>query len=108
MTRALRRLAISVAVSVQGAFAVAAGPATAQTAFPERTVHILVGYVPAGPADIIARAIGDKLSQLWDKSVVIENVPSPATASPRRCPTGTRCCSRILRKSSSIRACSRG
>jgi tripartite-type tricarboxylate transporter receptor subunit TctC len=53
----------------------AAYAAAAQTAFPERTVRILVGYVPGGPNDIIARAIGDKLAQAWDKSVVIENVP---------------------------------
>ena len=49
--------------------------AAAQTAFPARTVRILVGYVPGGPNDIIARAIGDKLAQLWDKPVVVENVP---------------------------------
>lgn len=55
--------------------AFATGPAAAQTAFPERTVRILVGYVPGGPNDIIARAIGDKLAQVWDKSVIVENVP---------------------------------
>jgi tripartite-type tricarboxylate transporter receptor subunit TctC len=75
MTRMLRQLAISVAVALPCALVIPAGPAIGQAAFPERAVHILVGYVPAGPADIIARAIGDKLSQLWDKSVVIENVP---------------------------------
>jgi tripartite-type tricarboxylate transporter receptor subunit TctC len=53
----------------------AACAASAQTAFPERTVRILVGYVPGGPNDIIARAIGDKLAQTWEKSVVVENVP---------------------------------
>jgi tripartite-type tricarboxylate transporter receptor subunit TctC len=53
----------------------AAHAASAQTAFPERTVRILVGYVPGGPNDIIARAIGDKLAQAWEKSVVVENVP---------------------------------
>jgi tripartite-type tricarboxylate transporter receptor subunit TctC len=47
----------------------------AQAAFPERTVRILVGYVPGGPNDIVARAIADKLAQAWDKSVVVENVP---------------------------------
>jgi len=30
--------------------------------------------VPAGPADIIARVVGDKLSDAWGKPVVIENV----------------------------------
>jgi tripartite-type tricarboxylate transporter receptor subunit TctC len=53
----------------------AAHPAAAQTAFPVRTVRILVGYVPGGPNDIIARAIGDSLARVWDKSVVVENVP---------------------------------
>jgi tripartite-type tricarboxylate transporter receptor subunit TctC len=51
------------------------GTASAQNAFPDRPVHILVGYVPGGPNDIIARAIGDKLALVWGKSVVIDNVP---------------------------------
>jgi tripartite-type tricarboxylate transporter receptor subunit TctC len=52
-----------------------ADTATAQMAFPERPVHILVGYVPGGPNDIIARAIGDRLALLWGKPVIIDNVP---------------------------------
>ncbi|HLK84468.1 MAG TPA: tripartite tricarboxylate transporter substrate binding protein [Xanthobacteraceae bacterium] len=55
--------------------AFAADPASSQAVFPERTVRILVGYVPGGPNDIIARAIGDKLAQLWGRSVIVENVP---------------------------------
>jgi tripartite-type tricarboxylate transporter receptor subunit TctC len=51
------------------------GAAAAQTPFPDRPVHILVGYVPGGPNDIIARAIGDRLALMWGKSVVIDNVP---------------------------------
>src|SRR5579864_3520670 len=52
-----------------------AGPVAAQSNFPDRPVHILVGYVAGGPNDIVARAIGDKLALLWGKSVVIDNVP---------------------------------
>jgi len=52
-----------------------ADAAAAQATFPERPVHILVGYVPGGPNDIIARAIGDWLAQVWGRSVVIDNVP---------------------------------
>jgi tripartite-type tricarboxylate transporter receptor subunit TctC len=51
-----------------------ADAAAAQATFPERAVHILVGYVPGGPNDIIARAIGDRLALVWGKSVVIDNV----------------------------------
>lgn len=55
---------------------VAATAAAAQTpTFPDRPVHMLVGYVAGGPNDIIARAIGDRLALLWGKPVVIENVP---------------------------------
>jgi tripartite-type tricarboxylate transporter receptor subunit TctC len=54
---------------------IAADAALAQTTFPDRPVHILVGYVPGGPNDIIARTLGDKLAQLWGKPVVIDNVP---------------------------------
>ena len=53
----------------------AAGAAAAQTTFPDRPVHILVGYVPGGPNDIIARAVGDRLAALWGKGVIIDNVP---------------------------------
>jgi tripartite-type tricarboxylate transporter receptor subunit TctC len=51
------------------------GAASAQGIFPDRPVHILVGYVAGGPNDIIARAIGDKLALIWGKSVIIDNVP---------------------------------
>jgi tripartite-type tricarboxylate transporter receptor subunit TctC len=54
--------------------AVDAATVQAQAPFPDRPVHILVGYVPGGPNDIIARAIGDKLALVWGKSVVIDNV----------------------------------
>jgi tripartite-type tricarboxylate transporter receptor subunit TctC len=52
-----------------------ASAAAAQTGFPDRPFHILIGYVPGGPNDIIARAIGDRLALLWGKPVVIDNVP---------------------------------
>jgi tripartite-type tricarboxylate transporter receptor subunit TctC len=49
--------------------------ATAQVAFPDRPVHMLVGYLSGGPNDIIARAIGDRLALVWGKGVIIDNVP---------------------------------
>ena len=52
--------------------------AVAQTTYPEKTIRILVGFAPAGPADIIARVVGDKLSQAWGQAVVIENVSGAA------------------------------
>ena len=51
-----------------------AGDAIAQSNYPNKTIRIIVGFAPAGPADLIARVIGDKLTEAWGQSVVIENV----------------------------------
>jgi tripartite-type tricarboxylate transporter receptor subunit TctC len=45
----------------------------AQT-YPSRPVRLLVGFAPGGPNDIVARLIGEKLSEVWGKPVVIDNV----------------------------------
>jgi tripartite-type tricarboxylate transporter receptor subunit TctC len=52
--------------------------AVAQANYPDKTIRMLVGFAPAGPADIIARVVGDKLSQAWGQPVVIENVSGAA------------------------------
>ena len=51
-----------------------AGDADAQSGYPERAVKMVVGYPPAGPVDIIARVMSDRLAELWHQSVVVENV----------------------------------
>jgi tripartite-type tricarboxylate transporter receptor subunit TctC len=50
--------------------------ATAQ-AFPERPVRMVVGFAPGG-SDISGRLIGQKLSDLWGQSVVVDNKPGAA------------------------------
>ena len=48
--------------------------ASAAQTFPDRAVKIIVGYAPGGPIDIVARLMADKLSALWGKPVVVENI----------------------------------
>ena len=49
--------------------------AGAQTSFPAREVHIIVGFSAGGTTDIIARLIGHELNAKWGKSVIIEARP---------------------------------
>jgi tripartite-type tricarboxylate transporter receptor subunit TctC len=47
--------------------------ARAQAPFPERTVRYVVPFPPGGLTDIMARLVGQKLSEIWGRPVVIEN-----------------------------------
>jgi tripartite-type tricarboxylate transporter receptor subunit TctC len=47
--------------------------------YPERPVHILVGYAPGGGNDIVARLIGQWLSERLGQTFVIENRPGAGT-----------------------------
>ena len=48
--------------------------AISQSGYPDHAVRMILGYPPGGPVDIIARIMGDRLSQIWGQPVVVENV----------------------------------
>jgi len=50
-------------------------PATAQAPYPNRTIKLLVGIPPGGAPDVVARVIGQSLSESFGQPVVIENRP---------------------------------
>ncbi|CAN5402236.1 tripartite tricarboxylate transporter substrate binding protein [soil metagenome] len=54
---------------------VAISPALAQQPWPSQPVKLIVAFAPGGPADIIARVLGQKLNEQWRQPVVIENRP---------------------------------
>jgi tripartite-type tricarboxylate transporter receptor subunit TctC len=56
----------------------AVGEAAAQTDYPTRMVRLIVGFGPGSSPDIVARIIGDRLFQVWNRPVVIENVTGAA------------------------------
>src|SRR6188474_2559186 len=50
-------------------------PAAAQVQYPTRQIRIVVGFTPGGGNDIIARVVGQKLSESFGQPVIIENKP---------------------------------
>jgi tripartite-type tricarboxylate transporter receptor subunit TctC len=53
-------------------------PASAQedpAKYPSRAIHIIVGFTPGGGNDIIARIVGQKLSESLGQPVIVENKP---------------------------------
>jgi tripartite-type tricarboxylate transporter receptor subunit TctC len=49
--------------------------AFAESAFPEKPVHIFVPYAPGGGVDVLARTLGDAVSRQWGQNIVVENRP---------------------------------
>ena len=60
---------------------VAAFPARLARAeiYPARPVHVMVGYAPGGSGDILARLVGQWLSERLGEALVVENRPGAGT-----------------------------
>jgi len=54
-------------------------PAAVAQPFPSKPIKVIVGYPPGGAVDIIARAVGQKLSAGLGQAVIIENKPGAGT-----------------------------
>lgn len=49
------------------------GTAAAAADYPVKPIRVLVGFAPGGSADIVARAVGQKLADAFKQPVVIDN-----------------------------------
>ena len=65
--RRIAQLAFSVA-----ALAVMVGSASAQT-YPRKPIRWIVPFPPGGSTDLLARVVGQKLTEAWGQQVIVEN-----------------------------------
>lgn len=70
--RSLAALTVALAVSAS------AGDAAAQPAWPTKPVTFVVTYPPGGGADLMARLIAPKMSEVLGQPVVVDNKPGAA------------------------------
>jgi len=76
MNRALRVAALTL-LAVTTSFPAAGQPSLP---YPTKAIRLVVPYPPGGSADVLARALGERLGASLGQTVVVENKPGAGTA----------------------------
>ena len=70
----MKRLMGACAIAVVAAVALPASPALAQN-YPTKPVRMIIAFAPGGPTDVIARPLGEKLTQALGQPFVVDYKP---------------------------------
>ncbi len=64
------------AITILGFLLIGMGGATAAAqTYPVKPIRIVVHFPPGGPTDLVARAVGQKLTEAWGQQVIVDNRP---------------------------------
>ena len=74
----LKRLAVAAATLIAAGFA--ASIAQAQSDYPNRPIRLVVGFIPGSSADITARVLGNRMSQILGQQIVVESKPGAGSS----------------------------
>jgi tripartite-type tricarboxylate transporter receptor subunit TctC len=73
--RITARILVTTALAVILAVLALARPATAETDFPNRPIHVVLPYPAGGIVDIVTRIVTEKVQDVLKQPVVVENKP---------------------------------
>src|SRR6185436_6370236 len=79
MTRRMMRTVLLLAAAALPLFEPVSALAQSAANYPNKPIRYLVGYTPAGTADMLARAVGAKIADAWGQQVIVENRPGAGT-----------------------------
>ena len=65
----------TVAALAVGLSVVAASAVAQEQRYPSRAVRMVIGFPPGGGVDMVARILSQKLAELWEQPVVVDNRP---------------------------------
>src|SRR5665811_473694 len=75
----MKSFAAAARILLTGLLVVVACPATAQQPYPSKPIRLISPYGPGGGNDIMARLIGQKLTESWGQQVIVDNRPGANT-----------------------------
>ncbi|MDQ0571087.1 tripartite-type tricarboxylate transporter receptor subunit TctC [Variovorax paradoxus] len=73
MKRAWKAPAVALGIAVGASMGASAQPAASAADFPNRPIRIVVPFAAGGATDVIARVVGQKVSEQLGQPVVVEN-----------------------------------